>query len=90
MPRKMKFCSNRKNDTQIYMHPEEENPFQGVFLYSHLSGSLPYKHEKRERHLSGSLPYKHEKRERHLSGHSLFNIMYEKKISYSQGEVYEL
>lgn len=31
-----------------------------------------------------------EKRERHLSGHSLFNIMYEKKISYSQGEVYEL
>lgn len=35
-------------------------------------------------------PYKHEKRERHLSGHSLFNIMYEKKISYSQGEVYEL
>ena len=30
------------------------------------------------------------KRERHLSGHSLFNIMYEKKISYSQGEVYEL
>ena len=75
MSRKMKFCSNRKNDTQIYMHPEKENPFQGVFLYSHLSGSLPYKHEKRERH---------------LSGHSLFNIMYEKKISYSQGEVYEL
>lgn len=34
-------------------------------------------------------PYK-QKRERHLSGHSLFNIMYEKKISYSQGEVYEL
>ena len=37
MSRKMKFCSNRKNDTQIYlMHPEEERPFQGVFLYSHL------------------------------------------------------
>ena len=33
-------------------------------------------------------PYKHEKRERHLSGHSLFNIMYEKKISYSQDEAY--
>lgn len=35
-------------------------------------------------------PYKQKKGERHLSGHSLFNIMYEKKISYSQGEVYEL
>lgn len=34
-------------------------------------------------------PYK-QKKGNHLSGHSLFNIMYEKKISYSQGEVYEL
>ena len=36
MSRKMKSGLNRKNDTQIYMHPEEERPFQGVFLYSHL------------------------------------------------------
>lgn len=34
-------------------------------------------------------PYK-QKKGNDLSGHSLFNIMYEKKISYSQGEVYEL
>lgn len=39
---------------------------------------------------SNLYPHINEKRERHLSGHSLFNIMYEKKISYSQGEVYEL
>ena len=31
-------------------------------------------------------PYKQKKG----NDHSLFNIMYEKKISYSQGEVYEL
>lgn len=36
-------------------------------------------------------PYKQKKgNDTSLSGHSLFNIMYEKKISYSQGEVYEL
>lgn len=34
-------------------------------------------------------PYKQKKGTTPL-GHSLFNIMYEKKISYSQGEVYEL
>ena len=89
MSRKMKFCSNRKNDTQIYMHPEEERSFQGVFLYSHLWAHSHINIKKGTTPL-GSLPYKHEKRERHLSGHSLFNIMYEKKISYSQGEVYEL
>lgn len=32
-------------------------------------------------------PYKQKKGN---DTHSLFNIMYEKKISYSQGEVYEL
>lgn len=35
-------------------------------------------------------PYKQKKGNDTSSGHSLFNIMYEKKISYSQGEVYEL
>ncbi len=33
-------------------------------------------------------PYKQKKG--NDTSHSLFNIMYEKKISYSQGEVYEL
>lgn len=64
-------------------------PFQGFFVYASIGISyMPA--------LGFCIcqqlipPYKHEKRERHLSGHSLFNIMYEKKISYSQGEVYEL
>lgn len=35
-------------------------------------------------------PYKQKKGTTPLGRHSLFNIMYEKKISYSQGEVYEL
>lgn len=35
-------------------------------------------------------PYKQKKGNDTSRGHSLFNIMYEKKISYSQGEVYEL
>ena len=30
------------------------------------------------------------RQQRPLTDHSLSNIMYEKKISYSQGEVYEL
>ena len=62
-----------------------------VFFYTRTSRAHSHINTKKgERQLSDSLPYKHEKRERHLSGHSLFNIMYEKKISYSQGEVYEL